>query len=126
MRTGVGDAVFDNQRSAASHILATQCLTWGRLRCSRPNELAMRKSILLVLVVLLVFMPRCWLFNDCYFDEDCDDDNPCTKDICDWTYVGSVPYEFSWCTADYSYYCRHIDECKSGEASTPMLDGGAL
>ena len=103
----------------------------------------MRKSILLVLVVLLVFMPRCWLFNDdCYFDEDCDDDNPCTKDICDWTYVGSIPYEFSWCTADYSYYCRHIDECKSGdadgetgmcedgecrldgEASTPMLDGG--
>jgi len=86
----------------------------------------MRKSILLVLVVLLVFMPRCWLFNDCYFDEDCDDDNPCTKDICDWTYVGSVPYEFSWCSGDYSYYCRHIDECKSGEASTPMLDGGAL
>ena len=102
----------------------------------------MRKSILLVLVVLLVFMPRCWLFNDCYFDEDCDDDNPCTKDICDWTYVGSIPYEFSLCTADYSYYCSHIDECKSGdadgetgmcedgecridgEASTPMLDGG--
>ncbi|MBW2381965.1 MAG: hypothetical protein JRG70_21015 [Deltaproteobacteria bacterium] len=86
----------------------------------------MRKSILLVLVVLLVFMPRCWLFDDCYFDEDCDDDNPCTKDICDWTYVGSIPYEFSWCTADYSYYCRHIDECKSGDADggTGMCEAG--
>jgi hypothetical protein len=79
----------------------------------------MRKSILLVLVVLLLFMPRCWLFDDCYLDEDCDDDNPCTKDICDSTYVGGYPYEFSWCSSDYSYYCRHVDDCKSGDA-----DGG--
>jgi len=102
----------------------------------------MRKWILLVVLVLLVFTPRCWLFDECSFDSDCDDDNPCTKDICDWTYVGGYPYEFSWCSSDYSYYCRHIDECKSGdadggtgmceagecrpsgEASEPGLDGG--
>jgi hypothetical protein len=86
----------------------------------------MRKSILLVLVVLLLFMPRCWLFDDCYLDEDCDDDNPCTKDICDSTYVGGYPYEFSWCSSDYSYYCRHVDDCKSDDADggTWMCDAG--
>jgi hypothetical protein len=103
----------------------------------------MLKWILLGILILLVVMPRCgFLFNECSFDSDCDDDNPCTKDICDWTYVGSYPYEFSWCSSDYSYYCRHINECESrdtaGEpgicdagdcgpavdASAPIVDGG--
>jgi len=48
----------------------------------------MRKLILLVVVALLVFMPKCnWLFDECYLDSDCDDDNPCTSEVChrEWT-----------------------------------------
>jgi len=108
----------------------------------------MRKLMLLVVLVLLVFMPRCdWLFNECYLDSDCDDDNPCTRDDCEYSYTPSYSNDPSCLdTGTTTYWCAYsrlddgtpcdadgepgmctAGECQpSGEVPEPILDGGVL
>jgi len=96
----------------------------------------MRKLILLAILVLLVFMPRCevaWLW-ECGLDSDCDDGNPCTKDRCNSEWEGPTT-DNSLCGDDNRrYFCENfavddgtpceMDEqtgvCEAGEC---RLDG---
>ena len=68
----------------------------------------MHKWILLAVLVLLVFMPRCelaWLW-ECATDSDCDDGNPCTTDDCRSEYEGPCDNSCDDCRR---YWCRNRD-----------------
>lgn len=68
----------------------------------------MRKWILLVVLVLLVFTPRCGLFDECSFDRQCDDGNPCTNDTCESRWVGSSSPDPAWCDPTHEYWCENF------------------
>jgi hypothetical protein len=77
-----------------------------------PKKLRIPKWILLALLLVLVFMPRCnWLFDDCYLDSDCDDDNPCTKEYCHREWSPSFSEDPSCLEAGgtSTYWCVYND-----------------
>lgn len=72
----------------------------------------MPKWILLGILILLVFMPRCdFLFDECYLDSDCDDDNPCTRDLCRREWTPSLSSDPSCLEAEGTdtYWCEYDD-----------------
>lgn len=100
----------------------------------------MHRWILLAVLVLLVFMPRCAaLWDECALDGDCDDGNPCTTDRCNSDIAPC--HDPSWCDDCRHYWCtsREIDDgtpcevdgqagvCESGECRLEgeAADGGA-
>lgn len=102
--------------------------------------LPMLKWIMVAVLALLVFVPRCgFVSHECNFDRDCDGDNPCTKGTCELEWLD---YTSGWCTPAYIGRCE-ISEvggpcdikgeegwCVDGvcrlddETSEPGLDGG--
>ena len=83
----------------------------------------MRKSTLLLILALVVFMSTCdiaWLW-ECSLDSDCDDGNPCTEDVCESEPDSSCDYE-SWCDDCYHYWCENRDV----DDGTPCEEGWQL
>jgi len=105
------------------------------------TRLAVRKLILLVVLVLVIGVPMCArLFDECIDDSYCDDGNPCTNDVCTYRERPGQDYDEGLCESAFENYCAYneVDDgtpcdvygepgiCESGECrvggETP--DGG--